>query len=1500
MLYQRQQSLAPQCSIDVEGVWGPRVHGCGNDFDLTLLFQEVVLSIAPLGIAICLAAWRIWHLWQQDVIVASPLLHRLKMGGYSLLALLQMVLFVAQVSLQTPLTRATTAASCLGVVGSLVLGLASHLEHERSVRASTLLLLYLGYSIPVDAMRARTLWSMPRDVVPVAAVFTTFVVCKLVVLVLERARKVIRVGSRQPTPDERADIVSRGFLWWLLPMFSLGKKKLPLTAEALPDIEPKLTRPGDIRVEDDGDDDERLSKLSIFHHLFAVRGWLLMSAIPPRLCYTGFLFAQPFLVQRATEFMFEPFDSNTYKIGGSLIAAYVVVYVGIGVTQAFYRQCTARAITAIRADLVNKIYSHTLKLDISSHFRESASTLMSSDVERFATGSRNMHECWGCLIEVALGLWLLQQQLGVAIAATGGLTAAFIGLTCLIVAPVGARQNAWLKSVETRITATTQSLKAIKGVKMTGVTGTIREDILRLRKAEILGLRKFRNILLVVAWAGWIPVIMAPIVGFTIYNVVLGPQSGRVLTPAMVYRCLTLFSIFGNAVGSFIDSAVNTVTAIAALQRIDSFLHGDNARLDHRALLQSQSPQEDEMNLLFPRLRPAIPWIQLHRLSFGGRGPSPALRLHHAFAGWNADAPLIVQDVNLELTAPSVVAVVGPTGSGKSTLLQLLLGETRCAAGSVAVSNMRIGYCSQTPWLTNDSIRNNIIGSDVFEEEWYNTVIQATALEQDINMMASRDNTVVGNDGSNLSGGQKKRVALARAVYTRAPIVILDDAFNGLDGRTESSVLLALLGRQGLLRKQKSLVIWATSSAVQQAWVADRVISLTDSGSVRKRDSLLMAVTRTHALQERNFKDQDEDDDEIDGFERRPFSTMELVQGLVLGSLPKDVASTSNAHAAASDTLVYKYYIGVSGKRNFLIFIIMCIIFVIGITFNQIWVIRWAENNILHTYDNQAYYIGMYFGAGTMQLIAWTGAALFFLTSISEKSANRCHVALLDTVLRLVPCIYNLVPQSYGFPYQWQSTNHETRAPMSFFDSTTAGETINRFSQDLQLLDTELPYTLVGATLQFLTALGQFAIIIYGSPWSGLTLPVVGVALYLLQRAYLPTSRQLRLLEIEAKGPLFSHFLETLNGLSTIRALRWTKAFVHRNRDLVMVSQKPFYLLFSAQNWLNLVLDMITAGIAVTIMCVGVATKDQGNSTLGLALFSTAGFGASAKNMIQHWTQLEISMGAVERVRLFTQGTAAERHADKEKSDPRSWYRSGSIEFQNVSARYTPSSLLILRKISFYIKPGQRYAVCGRTGCGKSTLLGTLLRLVTIESGTILVDGADISKMNPDQVRSRFITLPQEPLLIHGTLRHNMQLYRRDCTDQDIIDALDEFGLWQTVQSKGGLDAPYTEDLLSHGQKQLFCFARSTLQNGNIVILDEPSSQADRSTEEKMEDAIRERFKHQTVLCVAHKLSTILSFDTVIVMDAGSIVETGSPYALLQDKWSLFSTLMRSQRAQED
>ena len=360
------QRSVQACSIQVENVWGPQVQGCGTDFDLTLLFQEAILCIVPLGIAIVLAVWRIVQLARREAVVASPLLHGVKLvspsthylddlfcghcadrepqGNYVVWASLEIALLLTHVFLWTSRTRTTIATSCLSIIGVLVFSLTSHYEHTRSVRASTLMILYLSYSILADVVRARTQWSMPRDNFPIAAIFTTCCVCKVVLLVLEYKVKTVRAGVRKPTPDEQANIVSQAFLWWLLPLFKLGKKMPRLTSEMLPDVDSTLTGPCKVvGAEKEGE----MSRPSIFHHLFATRRSLLIGPIFPRLAYTGFMYAQPFLVERATTYMSEPSGPNTYRIGSGLIAAYVIVYVGIAVSNSLLHKSYVMSLTMI-------------------------------------------------------------------------------------------------------------------------------------------------------------------------------------------------------------------------------------------------------------------------------------------------------------------------------------------------------------------------------------------------------------------------------------------------------------------------------------------------------------------------------------------------------------------------------------------------------------------------------------------------------------------------------------------------------------------------------------------------------------------------------------------------------------------------------------------------------------------------------------------------------------------------------------------------------------------------------------------------------------------------------------------------------------------------------------------------------------------------------------------------------------------------------------------------
>ena len=330
----------------------------------------------------------------------------------------------------------------------------------------------------------------------------------------------------------------------------------------------------------------------------------------------------------------------------------------------------------------------------------------------------------------------------------------------------------------------------------------------------------------------------------------------------------------------------------------------------------------------------------------------------------------------------------------------------------------------------------------------------------------------------------------------------------------------------------------------------------------------------------------------------------------------------------------------------------------------------------------------------------------------------------------------------------------------------------------------------------------------------------------MIQRFYLRTSRQLRFMEIEIKSPLFSNFLETLSGLVTIRAFGWEDAYRRRNLELVKTSQKPFYLLFCVQRWLELVVSLAVAGFAVLLVGVAVATRGSISAGfIGVALINIVTFSENIQSLIMHWTVLETSLGAVSRIRSFTSTTESENLPSENTTPPSDWPSIGGIQFRSVSASYTKDiSRPALKDISISIGGGQKVGVCGRSGSGKSTLVATLLRMLDLDSGSIWVDDIDLSKLPRQDARSRMIVMPQDPYFFSGSVRLNLDP-TSELSDGTIIKALTKTQIWDTIQKQGGLDAAVTDDFLSHGQRQLLCLSGAILHEGKkIFILDEATS----------------------------------------------------------------------------
>lgn len=424
----------------------------------------------------------------------------------------------------------------------------------------------------------------------------------------------------------------------------------------------------------------------------------------------------------------------------------------------------------------------------------------------------------------------------------------------------------------------------------------------------------------------------------------------------------------------------------------------------------------------------------------------------------------------------------------------------------------------------------------------------------------------------------------------------------------------------------------------------------------------------------------------------------------------------------------------------------------------------------------------------------------------------------------------------------------------------------------------------------------------FGSLYMGLIIiPMVGFV-YLLQKFYLRTSRQLRFLDLQSSAPLNTHLIETIDGVATIQAFGWqdelrAEAFSHLDEAM-----KPFYLLKVIQNWLELVLNLFVSVVSVLLIVACVALPSS-TSTGGVALSLTnlIALGGTLSQLITCWTKLETSLGAAERLRTFERRTPKEKFPERREPVSSSWPRSGSLQLKSISASYEvatgATSTRALRNINVEIRPGEKIAVCGRTGSGKSSLLLTLFRLLDLDSGSIRVDGLDLVNVPHNVLRSRLVAIPQEPMLLPGTLRFNLlptaTLSDQITDDETLIDCLSAVDLWQGLKDKGGLDSDVSDLKLSQGQKQLVCLARAlaSKDRSSILILDEAMSSVDKQNEELMVKVIDEHFSNHTIISVAHRLNTIEKFDTVIVLDSGTVVESGPPKKLLDNKEGHFRAL---------
>lgn len=977
------------------------------------------------------------------------------------------------------------------------------------------------------------------------------------------------------------------------------------------------------------------------------------------------------------------------------------------------------------------------------------------------------------------------------------------------------RQALWLEAIERRISATTKMLGSMKRIKMCGLTDILFDNLHSLRVQELAISKKFRRLLIGSMFFAYTTPVIAPVLTFMVFSLLaLRSNDNSGLDTTKVFTSLSLFALLAEPLSSLIMAMNAFAGSLGCFGRIQEFLetreHEDKRiRPFQYGSENGQSSQSDTS----ASASDSLGWTEKYskpRMALGtdkaivpSMFNADSICVEDCSFGWDTEKEPLLSSIQIKIPQGKLTMIVGPVGCGKTTLLKAFLGEVPTLSGTIKMYAGDVSYCDQSPFHMNGTLRDSITAFSEYDERWYTTILDACALDEDLGQLPLGDQTQIGSKGIALSGGQSQRLALARAAYSRQDLCILDDVLSGLDMDTEQRVFHNLLGRDGLLRRQGATCILATSSSKRLPY-ADHIVVLNEKGKIAEQGSFKElnsagGYVSSFGLQPADWIVQSTEMTNLDQVlamtttSKIVYPTVSPVKGQ-----SKVLAETTEfeANKRTGDLAIYAYYAKSVGLFAVLTFVFAMCGYVFCISFPQIWLGWWATANAERPNQRIGYYLGIYAMLGVLGLVSLIISCWQIIITMVPQSGENFHYRLLKTVLA---------------------------APLTFFSTTDTGVTLNRFSQDLQLVDMDLPLSALNFVAAFILCLAQIILIGVSTVYAAISFPVCFLFVYFIQKFYLRTSRQLRFLDLEAKSPLYSLFSETIAGLTTIRAFGWQHSLESKHRYLLDQSQRPFYLLFAVQRWLQLVLDLLVAAIAIMLMSLitGLRGILSGNY-VGVALLNVILFSQNLKLVLQYWTMLETHIGAVSRIRNFTSITDCEDTSRETGALPPDWPAKGAIDFNSVSAGYD-SNRAVLKEITFSIRGGEKIGICGRTGSGKSSLILTLFRMLELNSGSIVVDGVDLSSIPRHEVRSRIIGLPQDIFVLNGSVRLNVDPYGL-ATDRAIIAALQDVRLWEGIQGKGGLDIDIEDVNLSHGQKQLLCLAQALLRQSSILVLDEATS----------------------------------------------------------------------------
>ncbi|KAF8909428.1 multidrug resistance-associated ABC transporter [Gymnopilus junonius] len=1351
----------------------------------------------------------------------------------------------------------------------------TYFNHTRTKRSSTFLLVFWPIYTLISAIWTRTV--ILKDISPLLVI----VALKWASLGLGLLSYILEcLGTEFESPSDKvskesplltANVYSIWTFSWMTSLMKIGASRI-ITEDDLPPLPPT-----DESAQLGHALKSAMEKHPLWRALFVAYGGPYAIAAGLKIIQDLLAFLQPQLLRILLAYIswyqstrFQPNDRPSDLEGFAIAMTMFVASVIQTICLNQYFQRTFETGMRVRAGLVTAIYNKALVLSNDERSRSSGDivNLMSVDATRLQDLCTYGLIAFSGPLQITLAFVSLYNLLGWAAFVGVAIMVISIPLNTYIARILKRMQEQQMKNRDKRTRLMSELLANIKSIKLYAWEYSFIRNISEVRNNQEL--KMLRKIGVTTSWntALWsgIPLLVA----FSSFATA-AVTSSKPLTSDIIFPAISLFMLLQFPLAMFSQVTSNIIEAMVSVQRLSSFLAADELQRDAVKAIDKPEPQQGD----------------------------EVLSMVDADFSWSKTVvEPTLEGINLSVKKGELFGILGRVGAGKVTsLLSAIVGEMNRTEGEAVIYGS-IAYAPQNPWILSATVRENIIFFHEYDETFYNLVIEGCALMQDIALLPQGDLTEVGEKGITLSGGQRARIALARAVYARADLVLLDDCLAAVDSHVARHVFDNIIGPNGLLSTKARILVTNSISFIRHF----DCLAFIRRGIILERGSYASLLANPNSEISKLVQGH------TSGTTTSGLNTPFLTSGTITPSIddPGHVSMENEEHAKIlSEKLhrresfprakvittisthipdkglqkehkehgrvkidIYRQYILAASRAGFAFFLFTTISQQAASVMATLTLRYWGEHN-RETGDNSSMfrYLLVYGLFSLSSSILGAVSAITLWVYCALRSAKYLHDSMLHSLMR---------------------------APLSFFELTPTGRILNLFSRDIYVVDQILPRVIQGLFRTLSVCL--FIVIVIGTSFPPFLFALFPLGWFYLRvmRYYLATSRELKRLDAVTKSPIFAWFSESLAGLITIRAFSLQSTFTVLNQKRMDLNQICYLPSISVNRWLAVRLEFVGAMIILIVASLAVSalvTTGVDAGLVGLVLSYALNTTSSLNWVVRSASEVEQNIVSVERI---IHQTEVEPEAPQELPERKPlgiWPSEGAVEFRDYSTRYRAGLDLVLKSISLNIRPREKIGVCGRTGAGKSSLLLALFRIIEPVAGTIYIDGVDITMIGLHDLRSVLSIVPQSPDLFEGTLRENIDPAGQ-YSDANIWIALEQAHLKDYIEGlTEKLDAPVREggSSLSAGQKQLLCFARALLRKSKILVLDEATSAVDLDTDKAIQEIIHgPAFAKVTILTIAHRLNTILESDRVVVMDSGKIAEQDTPANLLSNPLSIF------------